>query len=239
MAKGCRARDLAQGIKPAPQVQRISRKLCSAQGDVFGQDLEQAVRELLCMAIIAMLQLSPHRPRRTASRFFSAGFALIEALVALGALGIMSGGAYIGFNAINAYATSSRLYSEAQAVAQNQIDLILSQGPFYVTSTPYRVPPVLCMDPVTAGTSNCTETPATNGPHTTTRPNVFVYTDPVTSQVVVTGTMTTTISKVTANMTYGGTTAPLNVRKAEVKVSYTFRNKPYVVTMHTFRTADQ
>jgi hypothetical protein len=95
------------------------------------------------------------------------------------------------------------------------------------------------MDPATAGTATCVETPATTGPHTTTRDNVFVYTDPVTNQVVVTGTMTTTISKVAASMTYGGTTSPLNVRKAAVKVSYTFRNKPYVVAMDTMRTADQ
>jgi type II secretory pathway pseudopilin PulG len=185
-----------------------------------------------------MLGISKTRSWRR-GRFLEGGFTLVEIMIAVGTLGIMSGGAYIGFNAINAYATSSRLYSEAQAVAQNQIDLILSQGPFNVTSTPYRVPPVLCMDPATAGTATCVETPATTGPHTTTRDNVFVYTDPVTNQVVVTGTMTTTISKVAASMTYGGTTSPLNVRKAAVKVSYTFRNKPYVVAMDTMRTADQ
>jgi hypothetical protein len=31
----------------------------------------------------------------------------------------------------------------------------------------------------------------------------------------------------------------MNVRKAAVRVSYTFRNKPYVVAMNTLRTADQ
>jgi hypothetical protein len=50
----------------------------------------------------------------------------------------MSSGAYLGFNSINAYAVSSRLYSEAQAIAQNQIDLILSKGPFNITSVPNK-----------------------------------------------------------------------------------------------------
>ncbi len=42
----------------------------------------------------------------------------------------MASGVYLGLNAINTYAVSSRLYSEAQTAAQNQIDLILSREPF-------------------------------------------------------------------------------------------------------------
>jgi type II secretory pathway pseudopilin PulG len=55
---------------------------------------------------------------------------LIEIVIALAVLGTMAAGCYIGFNAINTYAVSSRLYSEAQTAAQNQIDLILSKDPF-------------------------------------------------------------------------------------------------------------
>src|SRR3954464_6255453 len=59
-----------------------------------------------------------------------AGFSLVEIVIALAVLGTMASGVYLGFNAINTYAVSSRLYSEAQTAAQNQIDLILSREPF-------------------------------------------------------------------------------------------------------------
>ena len=175
-----------------------------------------------------MLSPSLNRPRWTGLvRQPHGAFSIIEILFALVALGIMSGGAYIGFGAVNTYAVSSRLYSEAQAVAQNQIDLILSRGPFNITSTPKRVPNELKLD--------SERTPA--GPLVT--PNVFVYTDPVTGKVVVTGSMTTSITDAGATQTFAGTTTPLNVRRATVTVSYTFRNKNYNVVMETLRTADQ
>ncbi|MCA1657968.1 MAG: type II secretion system GspH family protein, partial [Verrucomicrobiaceae bacterium] len=58
------------------------------------------------------------------------GFTLIEIVIALAVLGTMAAGCYIGFNAVNTYAVSTRLYSEAQTAAQNQIDLVLSKEPF-------------------------------------------------------------------------------------------------------------
>lgn len=154
------------------------------------------------------------------SRWLRGGFTLIEVFVGLAVLGTMSAGAYIGFNEVNAYSVSSRLYSEAQAVAQNQIDLILSKGPFNITSVPNRVPPELALG-------------------TQTRPNVFVYVDPVNGKTIVTGTMTTVIEDAGATMTFAGVTSPLNVRKAKVTVAYAFRGKDYNVTMETLRTADQ
>ena len=58
------------------------------------------------------------------------GFSLIEVVIALAVLGTMGAGVYIGFNSVNTYAISSRLLSEAQTAAQNQIDLVLSKAPF-------------------------------------------------------------------------------------------------------------
>jgi len=144
-------------------------------------------------------------------------FTVVEIVIALGVIGVMSIGCYLGFNSLNTYAISSRLYTEAQSVAQNQIDLILSKGPF---------------DPV----NNKIPTVLTTG--TTTTPNVFVYRDPVNGNVVVSGTMTTTVTDPGWTMTYAGSTANLNVRKATVTVSYQFRNTNYSVSMDTFRTAD-
>jgi prepilin-type N-terminal cleavage/methylation domain-containing protein len=160
---------------------------------------------------------SPSRLLRSTSALGRAAFTLSEILIALAVLGTMSAGAYIGFNAVNAYSVSSRLYSEAQAICQNQIDMILSKGPFDLRTN--RVPAVLALG-------------------TTTTPNVFVYRDPVSGNVVVTGTMITTITDAGLQMTYAGDTTPLNVRRAKVTVAYSLRNTPYTVTMETMRTTD-
>src|SRR4051794_26421432 len=61
-----------------------------------------------------------------------AGFSLVEIVIALAVLGTMAAGVYLGFNAVNTYAVSSRCYSEALTAAQNQIDLTLSKEPFDV-----------------------------------------------------------------------------------------------------------
>lgn len=145
-------------------------------------------------------------------------FTLAEIVVALAVLGTVSLGCYMGLTSVNAYAVSSRLYSEAQTCVQNQIDLILSKGPFDVMNN--KIPSVLAIG-------------------TTTTPNVFIYRDPVTSDVVVTGTMTTTITDLGSSMTFAGATTDLNTRRATVTVSYNFRGKTYNVSMDTMRTADQ
>lgn len=174
----------------------------------------------------------PKRPPGLSSRRFRAGLSILEVFIALAVLGTVSAGVYVGFNEVNAYSVSSRLYSEAHAVAQNQIDVILSKGPFNVTSTPYRVPPELALT-----------TEPNGAPKTTVKPNVFVYTDPVSGKVVVTGTMSTRITNLPIQQTYPvsspSVTSPLNIRRATVTVSYTFRNKPYNVVLETLRTADQ
>ena len=149
-----------------------------------------------------------------------AAFTLVEVLMAMAVLATIAAGCYIGFNAINTYAVTARLYSEAQAVCQNQIDLILSKEPFDVTTTPQKIPSVLALG-------------------ATVTPNVFIYQDPVSGQVVVSGTMTTTVADAGLTQTFAGVTANLNVRRATVAVSYTFRNKNYVVSMDTLRTANQ
>jgi hypothetical protein len=161
------------------------------------------------------------------------GTTLAEVVMALAVIGTMGGGCYIGFNSLNAYAVSSRLYSEAQTCAQNQIDLILSKEPFDPVNN--KVPAVLGGQVLAAGAST-----------TVTTPNVFIYQDPVNGKVVVTGTMTTTITNPGTTMTFAGTTTNLNIYRATVSVKYNYRNPDpthipynYVVSMDTMRTADQ
>jgi len=156
----------------------------------------------------------------------SAAFTLAEVTMALAVIGTMGAGCYIGFNSLNQYAVSSRLYSEAQTAAQNQIDLILSKEPFDPTAS--KVPSVLGGAVLAAGTST-----------TVTTPNVFIYKDPVTGNAVVTGTMTTTVTNPGSSMTFAGATADLDTWRATVNVSYTYRNANYSVVMDTMRAADQ
>ena len=154
--------------------------------------------------------------RRNGSR--KQAFTLMEVVMALAVLGTMGAGCYVGFNSINTYAISSRLYSEAQTAAQNQIDLILSAEPFDVTNN--IIPSVLALG-------------------TTTTPNIFIYEDPVSGNVVVTGTMTTTVTDTGSTMNFTGVNTNLNIRRATVTVGYTYRNRNYSVNMDTMRTADQ
>lgn len=149
-----------------------------------------------------------------------AAFTLIEIIVSLAVLGTMAGGAYVGFTGINQYSVSSRLYSEAQTVAQNQVDRILSDGPFDPNVVPPKVPAVLALGK-------------------TVQNNVFIYTDPVTSQVLVRGMMTTMVTDTGDTMTIEGVTTNLNLRRCTVQVAYTFRKTNYVVAMDTMRTADR
>src|SRR3989442_2315072 len=115
----------------------------------------------------------------------AAGFTLAEVVMALAVIGTMGAGAYVGFNSLNTYAISSRLYTEAQTAAQNQIDLILSKEPFDPVHN--KIPTVLTLG-------------------ATTTPNVFIYKDPVSGNVVVTGTMTTTVTDLGTTMTFAGST---------------------------------
>ena len=219
-------------------------------------------------------QFRPHRclqPR--------AAFTLIEVVIALAVLGTMAAGVYLGFNSINTYAVSSRLYSEAQTAAQNQIDLVLSREPFdvkaaYVSGsfdpTLNKIPielmttaeiDALVTSGVTLPTTAPSATPAITSSYYPYYPyyrsgtgqpiskQAFIYQDPVSGKVVVTGTLTTTVIDTNLSMNFVNTTN-LNTRRATISVSYDFRKitdaisgatqrGSYTVNMDTLRTADQ
>src|SRR3954464_4125306 len=81
------------------------------------------------MGIIMLPPSRQSKPPRWSHRH-RAAFTLTEVLIALAVLGTMASGCYVGFNAINTYAVSTRLYSEALTAAQNQTDVVLSKEPF-------------------------------------------------------------------------------------------------------------
>jgi prepilin-type N-terminal cleavage/methylation domain-containing protein len=88
------------------------------------------------MEIVMFSLCRQRKPYRSALRRLRAvaAFTLVEIVISLAVLGTMASGVYIGFNALNAYAVSSRLYSEALTAAQNQVDLVLSKEPFDTTA---------------------------------------------------------------------------------------------------------
>ena len=55
---------------------------------------------------------------------------------------------------------------------------------------------------------------------------------------MVTGTLTSTVTDSSTSMSFVNNTN-LNLRKADVTVSYTFKGRPYTLTMGTLRTANQ
>ena len=220
-------------------------------------------------------QFTPHRclPRPARRR---GGFSLIEIVISLAVLGTMAAGVYLGFNSINTYAVTSRLYSEAQTAAQNQIDLVLSRAPFdsspsgaYISGAfnpllkkvPVELMTTAELDalattgsgtgPVTFPTAAPTATPAVSSSYYPYYPyfrtasgqpisrQAFIYQDPVSGKVVVTGTLVTTVTDTGVTMTFAGATNNLNVRRVTATVTYSFRNKDYNVSMDTLRTADQ
>lgn len=218
------------------------------------------------MLLVIIVTSDPKPSNLTLLRRNRAAFTLVEVLIALGVLGVMSGGCFVGFNSINAYACSSRLYSEAQTAAQNQIDLILSREPFDVMVSPTKIP----LELMTVAELAALNPPLATSPPSSSNPyypyyrdadgllakNAFIYTDPTKvdiktglPSVVVTGILTTQITDLrlitpvppdSDSMTLEGITTKLNSRQATVKVNYYYRNpKPYTVAMDTIRTADR
>ena len=222
-----------------------------------------------------MLSLSCQfaRPRRPVPQLLQlarrAGFTLAEVVIALAVLGTMAAGCYTGFNAINAFAVSSRLYTEAQTAAQNQVDLVLSREPFditaaYVSGTfnpalnkiPIELMTVTEIDALAASGVTFPSTPPSSPPAVTSPyfpyypyyragtglpilKQAFIYQDPVSGTVIVTGTVTSTVSDVAATMTFVSANTNLNIRKVTATITYTFRSKDYTIAMDTLRTADQ
>lgn len=211
-----------------------------------------SARQLL-LAII-MFSLSRQRtPDCSALRrvCHTAGFTLSEIVVALAILGAMTSGCYVGFNSINAYAVSSRCYSEALTAAQNQIDLALSKEPFDITAAyisgsfnpalnkiPAELMTTTELDAVaTAGvsfpTSAPTATPATTSSYYAYYPyfrsgsgqplqkQAFIYQDPVTGTTTVTGTLTVTVSDPGLTMSYINATAT-NLNARKITATVTY-----------------
>jgi type II secretory pathway pseudopilin PulG len=149
-----------------------------------------------------------------------ASFTLVETLVGVSMVALLGAGSFWTLTTMNVYATAARLYSEATAKVEQQIDAILTKGPFDPTANPQQVPTELTLG-------------------TTTKNGVLIYKDPVSGQTIVTGTMTTSVADTGSTGTVGGVATDLEIWQATVTVAWNFRGKDYSVSMDTLRTGNQ
>jgi prepilin-type N-terminal cleavage/methylation domain-containing protein len=152
------------------------------------------------------------------NRLRQAAFSLAEVMVAVGVFGILASSSIVALNQMNNRAFISRCQTGASTVAQNQIDLVLSNMPFNPTKN--QVPPELVIGTTTVGSSS--------------NPTVPVYTDPRVGGIVVRGWMTTVVTDTGATLSG----VALSVYRVRVTVNYRFRGKNYAVTMNTMRCSD-
>ena len=145
------------------------------------------------------------------------GFTLAEVMVALGLFGITASAAVSAMLKMNNNAALSRLQTGASTVAQNEIDLALSDSPFNPQKS--QIPPELALGTITTGTA--------------TIPTVPVYTDPKTGLRVL-GWKTSVVADTGA--AFNGVS--LNVYRITVTVFYKFKGRQYNVSMSTMRCSD-
>ena len=145
-------------------------------------------------------------------------------------IALVAGVTIFGLNQLNHFGAVNRLYTAAQTLAQNQVDLILTKAPFNPSMDQYPTPNVLQIgtyysDPSTPNTLY-------NGARSVP---LYYYTSGNNQVNVVMGTIATTVTDITG-VSIGGTA--LTLRQAVVTVTYTFRNKTFTVQMNTMRTSD-
>ena len=145
----------------------------------------------------------------------TAGFTLVEVLIAGALLATLISGAVTALTQLNRSATAARLRTIALAVAQQRIDQI--------TTTPWQVigaRPAL----LTAGTATENNVPLNNDNYNAATSLISPYTN-LDAQVL--STRTTVITDLTAR-----------TLRATVTVTFTYRNRPFTITLNTLRTTD-
>ena len=145
----------------------------------------------------------------------TAGFTLAEVIIAGALLAVLISGSVTALTQLNRWATAARLRTIAQAVAQQRIDLI--------ETTPWQVvgtrPAVL-----TAGTTTENNVPLNNDDYNASTSLVSAYTS-LDSQVL--STRTTVITNLTTT-----------TLQATVTVTFTYRNRPFSISLNTLRSTD-
>jgi type II secretory pathway pseudopilin PulG len=142
-------------------------------------------------------------------------FTLAEVMIAGALLVVLISGAVMALTQMNRAATAARLRTIALAVAQQRIDVIMTT-PWQILGTR----PTL----LTAGTVTENNLPLNNDDYNAATSLITPYTT-LDSQVL--STRTTVITDLTTRTI-----------RAVVTVSFTYRNRPYNITLNTLRTTD-
>lgn len=133
--------------------------------------------------------------------------------MAVSLLALFSSGALWTLTQINRYAALSRLYTGAQLAAQNQVDLIMSRGPFNPQN-------------LAADGSAAPQIPAELALGTHTAETVTIYSEP-SGQTVTAQRVTTVATDNPAKVVSGRT---LNIYYATVVVTFNYPPSPAGVT---------
>lgn len=181
----------------------------------------------------------------------TAGFTLVEIMAGITMLGLVAGSILYGLNQLNHYATVNRLYTAAQTLAQNQIDLILTMGPYDPLTGKYPVPAacgpasatntILRTDQAYYWDPTATGTTCPMSINHASPQKVTLYQDPMNpaTSSPIEAVVKTVVTDTGMTVNVGGVPTSLDLRRATVTVSYTYRNRPYEVVMETMRTSDQ
>ncbi len=149
----------------------------------------------------------------------SAGFTLVEVLVATVLLGLVASSSIWALTQANNYAVIARLYTGAQTAAQSRIDYLMTDSPFNPQSSQL-------------GTTNEWATGSAIQ-------TVTIYSDPPDANGhsnTMSAQMVTSVAKVTDATIAAGT--DLNLYTAKVVVTYTFRGRNYRVQLNAMRASD-
>jgi prepilin-type N-terminal cleavage/methylation domain-containing protein len=163
----------------------------------------------------------------------SAGFTMVETIVAIAVLGLGVASTIGALTKINAIAATSRNRTGAYTVLMNQIDLFQSMSPFNPQKTnqngtaqvPKDAQHTLATYDMTVGTHNM----SVDG--TTLNVPVYQYKDASNNVVlVVNGTLSETVTDLSSTLP--------NTYQATFTITYTYLNRTYTFSMSTLRTSD-
>jgi prepilin-type N-terminal cleavage/methylation domain-containing protein len=163
----------------------------------------------------------------------SAGFTMVETIVAISVLGLGVASTIGALTKINSIAAMSRNRTGAYTVLMNQVDLFQSMSPFNPQKTnqdgtaqiPKDTQHTLATYDMTVGTHNM----SVDG--TTLNVPVYQYKDASNSVVlVVNGTLSETVTDLSSTLP--------NTYQATFTITYTYLNRTYTFSMNTIRTSD-
>jgi prepilin-type N-terminal cleavage/methylation domain-containing protein len=182
-------------------------------------------------------------PKRTGD---SAGFTMVETIMAIAVLGIGVATTIGALTKINSIAAMSRNSTGAYTILTNQVDLFQSMSPFNPQKTNQnpdtcsgatgtaQIPKDTChgsypLYDMTVGTHNI----SING--TDLKVPVYEYRDANNTVVlVVNGTLSVTVT----DLNFAGTTPSSGPFQAVFTLTYTYLNRNYTYSMSTIRTSD-